>query len=44
MAAFGWTHDQYMDTPAEATAWLLHIHQAMRKYEAERQEKANRDG
>lgn len=30
---FGWTHEQYMDTPQEAINWLMHIHGKVVEFE-----------
>lgn len=39
MKAFGWTHDQYLDTPDLAVEWLLRVDRVY--MEAEKRE-ANR--
>lgn len=40
--AFGWSHDQYLDTPSHVTAWLLHIDREVKQHEAEQKAAANR--
>lgn len=33
--AFGWTHEQYLDTPHDALNWLMRIDQIVEQFEAE---------
>jgi hypothetical protein len=40
LRTFGWTHEQYLDTPHEATQWLMRIDGVVREYEAEKKREA----